>query len=569
MIIPRPYQNKIIEGVYDGWNSGINSMLGVSPTGSGKTYVFSFIARDFIRQHKKPVVVMAHRDVLLSQISLSLATIGVHHDLLCNRKTKRFIGDLHYKELNNSFYTEGAPVIVTSVPTLNVRDVSSWSDNIGLWIMDEAHHCQIDNMWGNCIEKFPNALGLGVTATPERTDGGGLGIETLGGSGYFGGMVEGATMSELIELGNLTSFVVKISPHARQVMHQLANVPIKFGELSAKETAEVLDNKYVVGDVVGQYIQHAKGKRGITFGHDIKHCEHIALAYNQAGVSAVALSSNTPDKDRWDAIEKFKSGEILNLVNCKLFGEGFDVPACEVVSMASATLSYQKFAQEFGRGLRPSPGKKEAIILDHVGNVLRHKTPEIPRYWTLGNRSRSNNTQSEITDTSCLECLKPYDKNLINCPWCGEPNDIFLPRTGADKQIKVIDGELVEMTREELQALWDDRAKIDIPPIEYYGDLIQGGMPKEFANVHTARHRKTAIAQAELRVLQEVFALKHQKLGLNVIQAKRFYAKTFGIDVVSAQTLRPKDANDLIKRMKEYDERSNSAGHDQAQLSGA
>lgn len=550
LITPRFYQDNFIQGAYAGWGRGERNQLVVSPTGSGKTYTFCFITKQYIATYRKPVVVMAHRDVLLSQISLSLATIGVNHDLLCNKKAKTFIGNLHTKKLGQSFYQEGSPVIVSSVDTLVRRDVSSWADTVGLWVMDEAHHVLRANKWGRCVEKFPNAWGLGVTATPIRADGKGLGRHA---SGIFDNMIEGITMAELIDLGNLSDYEVFISPIARDVMHQLASVGLQFGDINQKEAAEVLDKKYIIGDVVAQYKRHAMGQRGITFGQSIEHCEHMAAAYNAAGVPAIALSSKNSDAERWEALDKFERGEIWQLVNCALFDEGFDVPAVSVVSMVCATESFGKFSQQFGRALRPLEGKSHAIILDHVGNVLRHKTPDAPRVWTLDDRQRSNRTRSEVTDTSCLECLKPYDKDLLNCPYCGTPNDLFAaPVDQANTALKVKDEELVPMSREELQALWNEKVAIERDRASVFNAHVAAGKSRELAGIIASKHDSRLKAQEALREEMVRYFTMLEYQGYTVDQARIKFGRNFNIDCFTAQTLGSTEANTLRERIIEY-----------------
>jgi len=549
MITAREYQTDLIAGAYEGWGKGQTNQLIVAPTGAGKSYTLAFIARDYLSQYRKPVVVMAHRDVLLSQLSMSMATIGVPHDLICNAKTKRFIGDLHVKKLGRSFYSPGAPTYITSVDTLVRRDTSNWGANVGMWIMDEAHHILRENKWGKCVEKFPCALGLGVTATPLRGDGRGLGSAACGGEGVFDNLVERVTMSDLIGMGNLTNYTVAISPMARDIMHSMANIGHVGGDFNPKEAAALLDKKYITGDVVSQYKKTAMGHRGITFGQNIEHCIHLADAYNAAGVPAIALSSKNSDSERWEALGKFERGEILQLVNCALFDEGFDVPACVSVSMVCATESYGKYAQQFGRSLRPAPGKSHAIINDHVGNVLRHRTPDAPRIWTLANISKRNDTKSEIKDTSCLHCLRPYEKNLINCPYCGEPNDLLIPKPGGTSSVSVVAGELIEMSREELQQLWGKKSYVDTPSSTVYSQQIANGHPAYVAGSIAKVHEARLQAHTRLRGFMTGYFLKLEREGCSVDQARLKFARVFGIDVLSAQILNERDTNVLTERI--------------------
>ena len=174
IIKPRKYQGKVISDTEIQWLSYRN-ILAVAPTGAGKTFIKAFMAKKFYDKHQY-VVIFAHRDVLLSQISISLAKIGLPHKFICSDATQREIGNLHVQEFGHSYIDEQSTVIVASVLTWVNRDISDLAQHIKCWMLDEAHHLTQDTSWHKCILPLVNSKGLGVTATPLRADRKPLGV---------------------------------------------------------------------------------------------------------------------------------------------------------------------------------------------------------------------------------------------------------------------------------------------------------------------------------------------------------------------------------------------------------
>src|SRR5690606_20969131 len=140
------------------------------------------------------------------------------------------------------------------------------------------------------------------------------------------------------------------------------------GDFSPAPLRHAVHKSKITGDVIDHYLRFAAGTRAVPFAVDIKAAAEIARDFKLSGVPAEVISSLTPPTQRQLIMKKFRNGEILQLVNVDILGEGVDVPAIEVVSMARPTQSYCTFAQQFGRALRPLPGKTHAIIIDHVNN---------------------------------------------------------------------------------------------------------------------------------------------------------------------------------------------------------
>ena len=548
IIKPRWYQTPLIDDTYQAWSDGYRNVGLIAPCGSGKTYTMGFICREFNNRNQY-VVVVAHRNVLLSQISLSFASLGIRHDLICNESTRRFIGDLHTEELGQCFISKTSKVCIASIGKLNNTNTTSFESKVGLWMMDETHHLLKENQWGRGVAKFTNAYGLGVTATFYRLDRKGLGSIA---DGVFDKIVQGVTAHDLIQSGDLSSYRVVRTPLSKQVHRDMSLVSSSGGEYNFKETKKTLARKDIVGDVVGTYIKHAMGLRGITFCQDIDACIKQAAAYNERGVPAIALSAKTPDKERWQGIKDFKSGKILQLVNCNLFGEGFDVPACFCASFVNPTKSYGKFTQEFFRPLRKLEGKEYAWIFDHVGNIEEHGLPDHGLVWEdyldrpPKGRKRSTNNENALKLTTCTNpnCQSDYELPASACPWCGE-----LYAVAGRGALKVVDGELVEMTKAEMDEL-RGKAKYITKSVDDIREKVERnhttwGVAKKILEAH-ANQQATNI---KLKKVIEEWSLKVWETGATLEQGRAQFAQLFQCDVLTAMTLSKKDAEKLIERI--------------------
>jgi len=205
---------------------------------------------------------------------------------------------------------------------------------VTLCVIDEGHHVLKDNKWGTAFQIFPNAKGLLVTATPDRADGKGLGRHA---DGLVDAMIEGPTMRDLINQGYLTDYRVFAPPSDLDLSQVTTSAD---GDYNKAKLKAAVRKSHVIGDVVTHYLRIAPNKLGITFATDVETATDIAAQFNAQGVPAAVVSAKTSDADRVAILRRFKNRELLQLVNVDLFGEGFDLPAIEVVSMARPTQSY-------------------------------------------------------------------------------------------------------------------------------------------------------------------------------------------------------------------------------------
>ena len=534
----REYQLELKRGVYEAWAAGARAVMGVMSTGSGKTMTFTNI----MSEHQGASIALAHRSELVSQMSLALARHGLRHRIIGAASTAKNCRAVNMNELGKNFVDPHARIAAASVQTLVRRPVEAWMKEVTLVVVDETHHLLSDNAWGKALAMFPNARVLGVTATPMRADGKGLGRHA---DGLIDVMIEGPSMRSLIEAGHLTDYRLICPPSDID----LSSVPISAGgDYSPKPLSAAVHASHVVGDVVQHYIKFAAGKLGVTFATDVESARDIAAAYRAAGVPAEVISADTPDVLRAHLMHRFRARELLQLVNVDLLGEGVDVPAIEVVSMARPTQSLGLYMQQVGRALRPMEGKDKAIILDHVGNWARHGLVDKHRTWTLDRRERkSRSTPDDVVPIRvCVKCLSAYERVLSACPFCGEPH---VPATRGTPE--AVEGDLREMAPELLARLRGEVSAVGMAPKIPYGatPVVAGSIRKN--------HRLRIEALGSLGLAMAVWGGWREMEGDDVPMQQRRFFHTFGHDVLSAQALGRADAEALEGKIRDVLTRAN------------
>ena len=529
----RDYQDDLSRGVRTHWGQGARNVLAVLPTGGGKSFV---VARE-VSDYQGAACVIAHRGELVTQLSTALAREGVRHRVVGPDSLRRSITAVHMEEFNRSYYDPGARVAVASVDSLVLMDPKDpWVRQVGMWVQDEAHHVLADNKWGKACKLFPNAFGLGVTATPLRADGKGLGSHA---DGLFDAMVVGPSMRELIERGYLSEYRVFAPPSDIDLSKVTTT---DSGDFSPPKLREARRRSHITGDVVKHYLRIAPGKLGVTFEVDIDSATETAAAYRAAGVTAEVVSSKTPEALRRQILRRFRAREVLQLVNVDLFGEGFDLPAIEVVSMARPTMSYGLFCQQFGRALRPLDGKTHAIIIDHVSNVIRHRLPDAPREWSLDRRERRARSAADdaIPLRTCLneECVQVYERVLPACPFCG-----FAPVPADRSAPEFVDGDLLELDPAVLAALRGESERLRGEPVY----PSSAGIDTRHAIFK--RHSERRVSQSELERTIALWAGWQEHLGRGLNETYRRFYHRFGVDIATAQTLGTREAYALLERV--------------------
>jgi DNA repair protein RadD len=415
----RPYQSTAVAQIRAALARGHRSVLFVLPTGGGKTVVFSHIAEQAAAKGNR-IAILVHRVELLEQASASLRGLGVRHGLIAANRSM----DL------------SAPVQVASVATLARRLYRLPPDLFQLLVVDEAHHSNAGT-WAKVLAHFHRARVLGVTATPCRCDGRGLGE-------WYGEMVLGPSAAELTDAGHLARARILAPPGIT-----LSGLRKRMGDYDLKQAAEMLSSGQAMGSPLAHYRQHLAGQTAIAFCCSVAHAEAVAALFNEHGIAAASIDGTMDTTSRRLLLERLGTGDLKVLTSCSLIGEGVDVPSVAGCILLRPTQSLSLHLQMIGRCLRPAPGKTHAVVLDHVGNTLRHGLPTDDREWSLEGVSKRQREAAPSVRV-CPQCFCAMRSGTAECPECGH---VFAPEI---RELEHVDGELVEYRRAAIHQAWPD-----------------------------------------------------------------------------------------------------------------
>jgi DNA repair protein RadD len=410
MITLRPRQEQFEEDIRDAYRHGARRVLGVAPTGFGKTVVFSDMTAKSTARGKS-VGIVAHRAEILDQIGKALGGFGVPHGFLAPGMAPNPM----------------ASAQVCSVQAMARRIERYMANPFNFLIIDEAHHAAAGSAFHAVINAHDKSRVLGVTATPQRLSGEPLSVA-------FDHMVLGPTVAELIAEGSLSRYRA-FAP----TRPDMSGVGKRGGDYIKGETETVMDRPSITGDAVQHYFRLTPGKRAIAFCVSVAHAEHVASEFRRAGVAAASLDGGMDRNERRAVLAAFSAGSTPILTSCEIVSEGFDVPAIEVAILLRPTESLALYLQQVGRALRVFPGKEFAWILDHAGNIARHGFPDDPRDWKLEGVSASKRAGQKTTPTcTCGKCFAIFPPAPA-CPYCGWTRDIN------GREVAYVDGVLEEI----------------------------------------------------------------------------------------------------------------------------
>ena len=390
----------------------VQSALLVMPTGAGKTVVFTEIAQ-LAKANGKKVLILVHRRELVAQASAKLKKIGVKHGTIsAGRKPSQ-----HW-------------VQVASVQTL-VRRLNTYNWRPDLIIVDEAHHA-VAGSWERCLAHYKDAKVVGVTATPSRLDGRGLGS-------HFSTLVQGPSVAKLVESGYLSQHKVYAPP----VLADLGKVKTRAGDYANDQLSKAMDRPTITGDSISHYSRLADGLPAIAFCCSVAHATSVCAQFNAAGYRARLVTGDMPTDERDDAISGLADGRTQILCSVDVVSEGTDVPAVACAILLRPTMSEALYLQQVGRILRPQPGKI-AIVLDHVGSTVRHGFVDEARDWSLDRKpKRKRASEPAPSVRQCPNCFAAF-RPQPTCPCCG-----FELPVKPKRQLTQREGELKEMRRQD------------------------------------------------------------------------------------------------------------------------
>lgn len=412
----RQYQEKGVKEIRAALSSGFRAPCFVSPTGSGKTVTFSYIA-DNSQQKGKRVTIMVHRGELIRQICLALLGFDVGYGLIQSGKTQ---------QPDKLTQVASVQTLVNRLEKLPKPD---------LIIIDECAHATAGS-YKKILEFYKDVPRIGVTATPQRLDGNGLGT-------VFDTLILGPTVQELIDQGFLSKPVYFCPPTGIDLSH----VHMLGGDYRNDEIEAIMDKPKITGSAVEHYTKMSPGKPALAFCTSIKHAIHVKEQFCQAGYRAEIIEGKMDDKERARIVRDLGNGKIQVLVSVDLISEGFDCPVVHTIILLRPTQSLSLHLQQLGRGLRIYPGKTKALILDHVGNCLRHGLAETPREWSLEGKSAGGRKKPNASTVAIRQCEKCFCVHVPapKCPQCG---NVYI----ADgRTVDEVAGDLVELTAAEIE----------------------------------------------------------------------------------------------------------------------
>ncbi len=445
----RDYQARAIHDLRCAYRQGARAPLLVCPTGAGKTVMFSAITAGAVDRGRR-VLILVHRRELIRQASAKLSLADVPHGIIAA-----------------GFPASDEPVQVASVQSLARRlERQHWQPD--LIVIDEAHHA-VAGTWASVLSHWPHAFRLGVTATPIRQDGRGLGA-------VFDHLVKGPSVATLTSQGHLSPARLYAPPIAAD----LSGLQIRGGDYKQEQLDERLNRPTVTGDAIAHYRRFCNHKRAIAFCCSANHAHAVAAAFNRDGVPAAVMLGGTPTAERDDMVRQFAAGTIQLLVTVDVVSEGFDCPDAEAAILLRPTASLGLYLQQVGRVLRPAPGKPHAVILDHVGNVHRHGFPDDIHDWSLDDRLKRSRSAGPAAPSvrTCEQCFAAFSPQP-QCPVCGAA---CAPAPA--RQVKQVAGELQELKREAVRQRVAERKRA-----RSLQDLIHIGQARGMKNpVGWAKH---------------------------------------------------------------------------------
>jgi DNA repair protein RadD len=445
MNLLRDYQKKAIEDIRHHFSRGKKRILLVAPTGSGKTVIASSMMQK-ANERSNFNLFVAHRRELVMQCSRKLGDFGLNHGVIMSQKSPNMM----------------ASTQVASIQTfVSRKDRDDFiKPHAQLLILDEAHR-SVSGQFQELIKVYPDAFIIGLSATPIRNDGRGLG-------NIYEEIVECGSIKELTQLGYLVPNRI-VAP----TIPDLQKISIVNGDYEKKALTKKMNTAKLVGDIVSHYIRFGEDRPTVVFATSIAHSKHIANIFNQNGVKAGHIDSKMNELDREKQLANLNNNKIKVLCNCQILTEGWDQPKVSCVIIARPTKSYPLYLQMVGRSFRIYPNKKDTLIIDHSGCVYEHGFPEDAGNWTLS--TKKPKTRDRIKDPlpiekqpfTCVQCDTVYQptKDDPSCKNCG-----FIP-TKKERVVLISEGRLVEMPKTKPDA--DDKNN-------FYAQLLYYSRQKGF-----------------------------------------------------------------------------------------
>lgn len=403
----RDYQRELVDKCREAFRAGHRSIILQMPTGSGKTPCAGAVAQG-LAANGLSLLALVHRQELVGQFALNLdrAGLGGRYGIIASGRAP----------------SPWAPFQVGSIPTIYRRrfmpDVIDLKPH--MVVVDEAHHVRAGT-WDAVLALFPNALLLGLTATPARLDGKPLG----GRGGRFQHLIEGPSIQWLVAHGWSAPITLKYA--GRGILTR--GVKKTAGDYNRRDLGERVNHRAVVAPVAA-FEKHAADRRAIFFGVNRQDSERVANLFRERGIKAAHVDGKTPTDTRERIIDEFREGHLQVLCNVDIVSEGTDIPMCDCILMGLPTKSVVRYLQAAGRGVRVDHGR-DCVFIDLVGNVWRHGAPDIDRHWRIDGAEPEESekaAETRVTMRVCVHCATVYPGSRGACPSCGREQPLEIPK---------------------------------------------------------------------------------------------------------------------------------------------
>ena len=427
----RDYQHDAIKAVNGAFLRGNRSVCLQMATGAGKTVcagAMSLLALKKLGENsKKHILYLVHRKELLDQTVNTLIEFGLEH---------------HLGTISSRFGLKiWKPIQVATIQTVSRRLKDLQWLQPRLIFVDEAHHTRAAT-WERVIKHFKDADLIGMTATPARLDGKGLGE-------LFDTLIEGPSMKQLIDEGSLCD----IDIYTVKSGINMKNIKKTAGDFNKKEL-DVRVSGPVIASTVKNWARVARNKRTLHYSVSIRHSKEVVEQIKALGIKAEHVDGSTHISEREAVFRRFSAGITQFVSNVDLVTEGFDCPECDCV-IIKPTASLTLYLQMIGRVMRPKADGRKGLVLDVGGNVTynNHGDPREPIHWSLADGVVINPSRAvKRMSRNCEHCGYVYPYSKHECPVCG-----LEPKT---KTAHEVDVELEVMEKENKRAATKARRNI-------------------------------------------------------------------------------------------------------------
>ncbi len=412
----KDHQQSAVENLQKMRDRGESIALLYHATGTGKTVTAVSDARNFGER----TLFLAHTRELVIQAKKTF------NNIWSDKKSGLYVAE----QKDNDAY-----IVCASIQSV-VQNLDQFRpEDFGYIIIDECHHSVADS-YRKILGCFKPKFTLGLTATPERTDG-----EDL--LKLFKNVAHKLDLKTAVEIGELTPI---------RCIRVKTNIDLSTVRINGiKYYSQDIESKLFVPErnkiIVETYLQYVKNKKTVVFCASVKHAEEIAGLFRDNGVKCEAVSGTMNRNKRDDLLDNYENRDINVLCACDLLNEGWDSPKTEVLFMARPTMSKTLYMQQLGRGMRKCEGKEYLMVFDFIDNANMFNMPySIHR---LLNIKEYRPGQLVLAPKKQME----FDRDLL---MRGEKPEVLL-----DFPVNVTDYELIDLFN------WHEEVKNMISQLEF------------------------------------------------------------------------------------------------------